>query len=147
MAKALATCRLRFCNYRNTCARAHRHTYIKASTSFLERKWTHTHTHIYIYKSFHFISHFLKENGLHTNGQGKKTQAVVDGRQMVVENVESKVNSDLNRKKHGRGRGSVSGRGRGSRVNDQTRSQISSSTVSPSNGQLENSHHKVCLLV
>lgn len=72
----------------------------------------------------------------------ENVEAVVDGRQMVVENVESKVNSDLNRKKHGRGRGSVSGRGRGSRVNDQTRSQISSSTVSPSNGQLENSHHK-----
>jgi len=80
---------------------------------------------------------------------GEKTfQAMGDGRQMVVENVESKANSDLNRKKQGRGRGhSVSGRGRGSRANDQTKSQISSSTCSPSNGQLENSYHKVCSLV
>lgn len=80
---------------------------------------------------------------------GEKTfQAMGDGRQMVVENVESKANSDLNRKKQGRGRGhSVSGRGRGSRANDQAKSQISSSTCSPSNGQLENSYHKVCSLV
>ncbi|XP_030960387.1 serine/threonine-protein kinase TOUSLED isoform X5 [Quercus lobata] len=73
----------------------------------------------------------------------ERVEAMGDGRQMVVENVESKANSDLNRKKQGRGRGhSVSGRGRGSRANDQTKSQISSSTCSPSNGQLENSYHK-----
>ncbi|XP_050284966.1 serine/threonine-protein kinase TOUSLED isoform X3 [Quercus robur] len=73
----------------------------------------------------------------------ENVEAMGDGRQMVVENVESKANSDLNRKKQGRGRGhSVSGRGRGSRANDQTKSQISSSTCSPSNGQLENSYHK-----
>ncbi|KAJ0083232.1 hypothetical protein Patl1_30277 [Pistacia atlantica] len=49
---------------------------------------------------------------------------------------------DVNKKKHGRGRGnSVSGRGRGSR-NEQARPQISATTVSPSNGQPENSYHK-----
>ncbi|KAG2674210.1 hypothetical protein I3760_13G124100 [Carya illinoinensis] len=70
-------------------------------------------------------------------------EAVADGRQMVVETLNSKANSDVNRKKQGRGRGySVSGRGRGSRINDQTRSQVSASTVSPSNGQLENSYPK-----
>lgn len=74
-------------------------------------------------------------------------QAVADERQMVAETVETKVNVDINRKKHGRGRGhSVSGRGRSSRVNDQSRSQICPPTVLPSNGQLENSYHKVCLL-
>ncbi|KAM3692518.1 hypothetical protein ACB098_08G093500 [Castanea mollissima] len=73
----------------------------------------------------------------------ERVEAMGDGKQMVVENVESKANSDLNRKKQGRGRGhSVSGRGRGSRANDQTKSQISSSTCSPSNGQHENSYHK-----
>ncbi|KAG6682147.1 hypothetical protein I3842_13G123900 [Carya illinoinensis] len=70
-------------------------------------------------------------------------EAVADGRQMVVETLNSKANSDVNRKKQGRGRGySVSGRGRSSRINDQTRSQVSASTVSPSNGQLENSYPK-----
>lgn len=69
---------------------------------------------------------------------------VADGRQNTTETLEAKA-SDVNRKKHGRGRGnSGSGRGRGSRANEQARSQISSSTVSPSNGQLESSHHKVC---
>ncbi|XP_044483463.1 serine/threonine-protein kinase TOUSLED-like isoform X2 [Mangifera indica] len=69
-------------------------------------------------------------------------EAVVDGRQKTSETTEAKVGVDLNRKKHGRGRGnSVSGRGRGSK-NDQVRAQISATTVSPSNGQLENSYHK-----
>ena len=64
---------------------------------------------------------------------------------MILDSAETKVSSDTNRKKHGRGRGnSVSGRGRGSRVNDQTRSQVCPPTVVPSNGQLENSHHRVC---
>lgn len=70
---------------------------------------------------------------------------MVDGRQKTSETTEAKVGVDLNRKKHGRGRGnSVSGRGRGSK-NDQVRAQISATTVSPSNGQLENSYHKVCV--
>ena len=73
-------------------------------------------------------------------------QAVAEGRQKIVEAVESKTSSDGNRRKQGRGRGhSVSSRGRGSRANDQTRQQISSSLVTPSNGQFENSYHKVCL--
>ncbi|KAK9939277.1 hypothetical protein M0R45_015977 [Rubus argutus] len=70
----------------------------------------------------------------------KNLQAVVDVRQMVVD---TKANSDVNRKKHGRGRAnSVSGRGRGSRVHDQTRLLISPPTVSPQNGELENSYNK-----
>ncbi|XP_059430669.1 serine/threonine-protein kinase TOUSLED [Corylus avellana] len=69
-------------------------------------------------------------------------EAVADGRQMVVETMESKVISEVSRKKPGRGRGhSVSGRGRNARINDQIRSQ-NSSTVSPSNGQFENSYLK-----
>ncbi|BFG34995.1 hypothetical protein CerSpe_212690 [Prunus speciosa] len=68
-------------------------------------------------------------------------EAVADGRQMVVESIDTKATSDVNRKKHGRGRGhSVSGRGRGSRVSDQTR--LLTSTVSPPNGQLENPYNK-----
>ncbi|XP_062016104.1 serine/threonine-protein kinase TOUSLED isoform X2 [Rosa rugosa] len=67
-------------------------------------------------------------------------EAVADVRQMVVD---TKVNSDVNRKKHGRGRAnSVLGRGRGSRVHDQTKSLISPPTVSPPNGELENSYNK-----
>lgn len=67
-------------------------------------------------------------------------EAVVDVRPMVVD---TKANSDVNRKKHGRGRAnSVSGRGRGSRVHDQTRLLISPPTVSPQNGELENSYNK-----
>lgn len=73
----------------------------------------------------------------------EQVEAAGDVRQMVVETLESKSNSEVNRKKQGRGRGYVvSGRGRSSRVNEQTRSQVSSSTVSPSNGQLENSYPK-----
>ncbi|POO01408.1 Serine/threonine protein kinase [Trema orientale] len=69
--------------------------------------------------------------------------AVAEGRQISVETVETKANSDVNRKRHGRGRGhSVSGRGRGSKTYDQARSQICPSTVTPSNGQLENSYNK-----
>lgn len=72
----------------------------------------------------------------------ERVEVVADGRQNTTETLEAKA-SDVNRKKHGRGRGnSGSGRGRGSRANEHARSQISSSTVSPSNGQLESSHHK-----
>ncbi|KAK8543401.1 hypothetical protein V6N13_136087 [Hibiscus sabdariffa] len=70
-------------------------------------------------------------------------EAVTEGRQNIVEPVESKASSEGNRRKQGRGRGhSVSGRGRVSRANDQIRRQISGSIVTPSNGQLENSFHK-----
>lgn len=69
------------------------------------------------------------------------TQAV-DGLAKMAETLETKVNIDISRKKPGRGR-SQSGRGRGSRANDQMRSQISASTISPLNGQLECSYHKV----
>lgn len=61
--------------------------------------------------------------------------------------METKINVDANRKKHGRGRGSSgSGRGRGSRVTDQTKTQISPPTVLASNGQIESVYHKVCSL-
>ena len=71
-------------------------------------------------------------------------QAVADGRQKIVETMETKAGFDVNRKKQGRGRGHAgSGRGRGSRASDQTRAHISPSTISPSNGQLEISCHKV----
>ncbi|XP_008361871.3 serine/threonine-protein kinase TOUSLED-like isoform X2 [Malus sylvestris] len=70
-------------------------------------------------------------------------EAVVDGRQMVVETVDTKATSDVNQKKHGRGRGnSISGRVRGSRVSDQTRLLVTPSTVSPLNGQSENPYNK-----
>ncbi|XVE59711.1 hypothetical protein DITRI_Ditri05aG0068100 [Diplodiscus trichospermus] len=70
-------------------------------------------------------------------------EAVAEGRQKIVEPLESKATSEGNRRKLGRGRShSVSSRGRGSRANDQTRQQICSSVVPPSNGQLENSYHK-----
>nr|XP_012464196.1 unnamed protein product [Gossypium raimondii]KJB83643.1 hypothetical protein B456_013G256500 [Gossypium raimondii] len=70
-------------------------------------------------------------------------EAATEGTQKIVEPMESKASSEGNRRKQGRGRGhSVSSRGRGSRANDQTK-QTSSSTVTPSNGQLENSFHKV----
>ncbi|XP_061338185.1 serine/threonine-protein kinase TOUSLED isoform X2 [Gastrolobium bilobum] len=70
-------------------------------------------------------------------------EVATDGRQTSLEAVETKTNFDVNRKKHGRGRASSgSGRGRGSRVNDQTRIQISPPTVLASNGQIENAYHK-----
>ncbi|KAK9280371.1 hypothetical protein L1049_014060 [Liquidambar formosana] len=73
----------------------------------------------------------------------ERIEAAADGRQKIVETMETKAGFDVTRKKQGRGRGhSVTGRGRGSRVNDQTRMEISPSTVSPSNGQLDNSYHK-----
>ncbi|KAA3485836.1 serine/threonine-protein kinase TOUSLED-like [Gossypium australe] len=69
-------------------------------------------------------------------------EVATEGTQKIVEPMESKASSEGNRRKQGRGRGhSVSSRGRGSRANDQTK-QMSSSTVTPSNGQLENSFHK-----
>ncbi|KAM1116351.1 hypothetical protein TB2_006759 [Malus domestica] len=70
-------------------------------------------------------------------------EAVVDGRQMVVETTNATATSDLNKKKHGRGRGhSVSSRVRGSRVSDQTKLLVTPSTVLPLNGQSENSYNK-----
>ncbi|KAK8479620.1 hypothetical protein V6N11_034796 [Hibiscus sabdariffa] len=70
-------------------------------------------------------------------------EGVNEGRQQIVEPVESKASSEGNRRKQGRGRGhSVSSRGRVSRANDQIRQQISGSIVTPSNGQHENSFHK-----
>ncbi|XP_050112260.1 serine/threonine-protein kinase TOUSLED-like isoform X3 [Malus sylvestris] len=70
-------------------------------------------------------------------------EAVVDGRQMVVETTNATATSDLNKKKHGRGRGhSVSNRVRGSRVSDQTKLLVTPSTVSPLNGQSENPYNK-----
>lgn len=68
-----------------------------------------------------------------------------DGLQKMVETLETKSNFDVYRKKQGRGRSqSASGRGRGSRVNDQTKSENSSSVTSQSNGHLEDSYLKVC---
>lgn len=84
----------------------------------------------------------LEENDhttLFEQAEGTVTQAA-DARPKIVE---TKTSFDVNRKKQGRGRGNSStGRGRGSRVNDQSRTEISPSTVSTSNGQLENSYHK-----
>lgn len=63
---------------------------------------------------------------------------------MILETVEAKTSSDTSKKKNGRVRGnSASGRGRGSRVNEQTKSQVCTPAVVPSNGHLENSYHKV----
>ncbi|KAH7561221.1 hypothetical protein JRO89_XS10G0194900 [Xanthoceras sorbifolium] len=75
-------------------------------------------------------------------------EAVADGRQKTTEPSEAKAGTDVNRKKkHSRGRGhSVSGRGRSARANEQTKSQMCASTVSPSNGQLENSYYKYAKL-
>ncbi|XP_022933413.1 serine/threonine-protein kinase TOUSLED-like isoform X2 [Cucurbita moschata] len=68
----------------------------------------------------------------------ERVEAVEDGKQSVVDSIETKKNVDVNRKKQGRGRGqSLSSRGRGSRVNDQMKSQISLSTILPTNGQLD----------
>ncbi|PKI73329.1 hypothetical protein CRG98_006267 [Punica granatum] len=70
-------------------------------------------------------------------------EASSDGLQKLVESLETKSNFDVNRKRPGRGRSqSNTGRGRGSRVSDQTRSQISSSMTSQSNGHLEDSYHR-----
>ncbi|XP_023516144.1 serine/threonine-protein kinase TOUSLED-like isoform X3 [Cucurbita pepo subsp. pepo] len=63
-------------------------------------------------------------------------QAVDDGKKNLVEAIETKKNMDVNRKKQSRGRGqSLSNRGRGSRINDQTKSQVSLSTIPPTIGQ------------
>ncbi|KAL6497832.1 hypothetical protein OROHE_026859 [Orobanche hederae] len=66
-------------------------------------------------------------------------QAAPDARQKTIEIIESnKVVADMNKRKQGRGRANSSGRGRGNRVNDQARNQL----ISPSNGQVVNSHQK-----
>lgn len=72
---------------------------------------------------------------------------MTDGRQKLTEVLEGKAGTDVNKKKKiGRGRGqSVSGRGRNSRANEQTKLQMSPSTVSSSNGHLDNSFSKVCV--
>ncbi|KAG4962105.1 hypothetical protein GYH30_039017 [Glycine max] len=73
----------------------------------------------------------------------ERVEVVTDARQTSLETMETKINVDANRKKHGRGRGSSgSGRGRGSRVTDQTKTQISPPTVLASNGQIESVYHK-----
>ncbi|TYH09890.1 hypothetical protein ES288_A07G133700v1 [Gossypium darwinii] len=73
----------------------------------------------------------------------KHAEAISEGRQKIVEAVDVKASSDGNRRKQGRGRGhSVSNRGRGSRATDQTRQQTSTSIVTASNSQLDNSYHK-----
>ncbi|KAK3205735.1 hypothetical protein Dsin_019781 [Dipteronia sinensis] len=78
------------------------------------------------------------------NSVFEHVETVADGRQKITEALEAKAGIDVNRKKkQSRGRGhSVSGRGRGSRANEQTKPQMCASTVSPSNGQLENSSYK-----
>ncbi|XP_024640782.1 serine/threonine-protein kinase TOUSLED [Medicago truncatula] len=78
------------------------------------------------------------------NADGIESAEVVpEGRQASLEIGEIKNNVDANRNKSGRGRGSSgSGSRRGSKSNDQTRTQISSATVSASNGQNENVCHK-----
>ncbi|CAN0858179.1 Serine/threonine-protein kinase TOUSLED [Linum grandiflorum] len=66
--------------------------------------------------------------------------ATADEKQRRGEVVENKAMVEVHKRKQGRGRGnSVSVRGRGSRVTDQTRLQVSASTVSPQavNGHLE----------
>ncbi|KAK4780129.1 hypothetical protein SAY87_016235 [Trapa incisa] len=70
-------------------------------------------------------------------------EVVSDGLQKMAETLETKSNFDVYRKKQGRGRSqSASGRGRGSRINDQTKSQNSSSVTSQSNGHPEDLHLK-----
>ncbi|XP_027940923.1 serine/threonine-protein kinase TOUSLED isoform X2 [Vigna unguiculata] len=73
----------------------------------------------------------------------ESVEVVTDGKQTSLDAVETKMHIEMNRKKHGRGRGSSgSGRGRGSRVNDQTKTLISSPTALASNGQIDNVYHK-----
>lgn len=68
-------------------------------------------------------------------------KVAADVRQKVVESVEVKSGTDVNKRKQSRGKGnSTPARGRGS--NDQTRIQNSTQTLTSSNGLLENSHHK-----
>ncbi|KAM7275055.1 hypothetical protein ACFE04_016921 [Oxalis oulophora] len=71
----------------------------------------------------------------------KKKQTAADGKQMLLEAMETKAGPEVNRKKQGRGR-SVSSRGRGP-----AKSQVPASIVSPSNGHLENSYHKILNLM
>ncbi|CAH1412524.1 unnamed protein product [Lactuca virosa] len=68
-------------------------------------------------------------------------KVAVDARQKVVEAVEVKSGTDVNKRKQTRGKGnSTPARGRGS--NDQTRIQNSTQLLTSSNGLLENSHQK-----
>ncbi|KAL8057934.1 hypothetical protein ABFX02_04G215700 [Erythranthe guttata] len=81
----------------------------------------------------------LVEHVEDSNFSGNIHLSATDARQKTVEAVDSnKVGAEVNKRKQGRGRAnSGSGRGRG-RVTDQARNQ----TISPSNGLVENSHHK-----
>ncbi|KAL8501010.1 hypothetical protein ACS0TY_020552 [Phlomoides rotata] len=75
-----------------------------------------------------------------SNISGNLQQAATDGRQKATEQADNhKVGADVNKRKQNRGRASTaSGRSRGSRASDQSKNQ----KTSPSNGQVENSHHK-----
>ncbi|XP_071686238.1 serine/threonine-protein kinase TOUSLED-like [Rutidosis leptorrhynchoides] len=69
------------------------------------------------------------------------TKVVADTKQKFAEPIDLKNGSDVSRRKQTRGKGnSTKSRGRGSLLNDQTRSQNSTS-----NGLLENSHQKECI--
>ncbi|GMH12700.1 hypothetical protein Nepgr_014541 [Nepenthes gracilis] len=72
----------------------------------------------------------------------EQVEIFTDGMQNI-ENMTPKTGVDATRKKQGRGRGQGSSvRGRGAKVNDQVKMQMNPSTVSPSNGQLDNPYHK-----
>lgn len=74
------------------------------------------------------------------NISGSAQQAAADARHKTLEPSDNnKLGGDVYKRKQSRGRATTpSGRGRGSRAIDQTRNQI----ISPSNGQVENSHNK-----
>ncbi|CAN6439935.1 unnamed protein product [Victoria cruziana] len=69
----------------------------------------------------------------------------IDGRAKMLEAMDLQVSSnDGSRKKSTRGRGrSVTGRGRGPKACDQSRPQVSVSSMPLSNGHFENSSHKI----
>ncbi|XP_057808131.1 serine/threonine-protein kinase TOUSLED isoform X2 [Salvia miltiorrhiza] len=71
------------------------------------------------------------------NISGSTQQAPADARYKNAEPIDNnKLGGDVNKRKQSRGRATTSsGRGRGSRVSDQARNQ----SISPSNGQVENS--------
>ncbi|KAH6789729.1 Protein kinase superfamily protein [Perilla frutescens var. frutescens] len=80
------------------------------------------------------------ENVEDGNISGSTQQAAADARHRTIEPLDNnKLGGDVNKRKQSRGRATTaSGRGRGHRVADQAKNQI----ISPSNGQVENSHHK-----
>lgn len=95
-------------------------------------------------REFLIQANFQKRRKLADDADSTATdQVVADVRQKVVETVEVKSGSDVNRRKQTRGKGNSNpARGRGSLVNDQTRIQNSSLALQSSNGLLENSHKK-----